>query len=129
MQDFTEANELEILNVTMAEGRVTWSARECESVIDYMVVNDKARERVKSMWVDEDRKIDIASDHNVMVLEYECAKEKVYENTEGKGTWNIREADWDSYTREEEIGKMEWKTGVNGLQAERGVDECKKKSG
>ena len=32
--DFAEANELEILNVTMAEGRVTWCGRESESGID-----------------------------------------------------------------------------------------------
>ena len=120
--DFAEANELEILNVTVAEGKVTWSGRESESVIDYTVVNDKARERVKSMWVDEERMIDVTSDHNVMVLEYECVKERVSVNEVGKGRWKIREADWDSFR--EVLGKMEWKTGVNGLQIERGVDEC-----
>lgn len=120
--DFVEANELEILNVTMAEGRVTWCGRESESVIDYVVVNDRARERVRGMWVDEERKIDVASDHNVMVLEYECVKEKVKVSTQAKGRWKVREADWDSCR--EAVGKMEWKTGENGLQAERGVDEC-----
>ena len=74
------------------------------------------------MWVDEERKIDVASDHNVMVLEYECVKEKVKVSTQRKGRWKVREADWDSFR--EEVGKIEWKTGENGLQTEGGVDEC-----
>ena len=122
--DFAEVNELEILNATVAEGKVTWSDRQSESVIDYMVVNDRARECVKNMWVDEERVVDVASDHNILILEYECEKQRVNENVEKKRRWKIREADWDRFR--EVIGDIEWKTGLSGPQAERGVDECNK---
>ncbi|KAG0717650.1 hypothetical protein GWK47_054015 [Chionoecetes opilio] len=120
--DFAEENELEILNVTLAEGRVTWSGRENESAIDFMLVNRKARERVRSMWVDEERTIDVASDHNVMVMEYECLKEKrVNVKEERNGRWKLRGADWDYFR--EVVSNEDWKLGENGLRAERGVDE------
>ncbi|KAG0715737.1 hypothetical protein GWK47_000111 [Chionoecetes opilio] len=120
--DFAEENELEILNVTLAEGRVTWIGRENESAIDFMLVNRKARERVRNMWVDEERTIDVASDHNVMVMEYECLKEKrVNVKEERNGRWKLRDADWDYFR--EVVSNEDWKLGENGLRAERGVDE------
>ena len=60
---------LENLNVTLAEGRVTWNAREHESAIDYMLVNGRMREIVLRMWIDEDDMVSIVSDHNMMVVE------------------------------------------------------------
>lgn len=45
------------------------------------------------MWVDEKTEIDVASDCNVMEIEYECAKEKVSMNAERKGRYRVREAD------------------------------------
>ena len=44
---FAEENDLEILNVTMAEGRVTWRKNMCKSAIDYILVNENARKRVQ----------------------------------------------------------------------------------
>ena len=29
------------------------------------------------MWVDEERQMDVTSDHSVIVMEYECLKEKL----------------------------------------------------
>ncbi|MPC33932.1 hypothetical protein E2C01_027301 [Portunus trituberculatus] len=56
---FVDEMELENLNVTLAEGRVTWNAREHESAIDYMLVNGRMREIVSHMWIDEDGMVDI----------------------------------------------------------------------
>ncbi|XP_063861825.1 uncharacterized protein LOC135101590 [Scylla paramamosain] len=67
--EFVDELELENLNVTLAEGRVTWSAREQESAIDYMLVNGRMREIVSHMWIDEDGLVDIVSDHNMLVVE------------------------------------------------------------
>ncbi|KAG0714930.1 hypothetical protein GWK47_013130 [Chionoecetes opilio] len=61
--------ELENLNETVAEGRVTWNARNQESAIDYVLVNGKMRESVARMWIDEEGKIDIVSDHNMLVVD------------------------------------------------------------
>ena len=67
--EFVNEMGLENLNETLAEGRVTWSARNQESAIDYMLVNERMREIVDRMWIDEDGMIDIVSDHNMLVLE------------------------------------------------------------
>ena len=124
--DFAEAQDLEILNVTIAEGRVTWSGRDSESAIDYMLVNEKARERVTKMWIDEKREIDVASDHNVMVIEFECMKEgKIEEKKDEKNTWKMREADWDKFRE-----AFERETGMT-VQYENnlGVDEMNERLG
>lgn len=66
--EFVEEYDSEILNLTIAEGRVTWAERGRESAIDYILVNEKARRMVRDMWIDEEGLIDIVSDHNMMVL-------------------------------------------------------------
>ncbi len=43
LDDFVNDMNLENLNVTLAEGCVTWSARDQESAIDYVLVNGKMR--------------------------------------------------------------------------------------
>ena len=65
--EFMEENRLENLNVTVAEGRVTWMSKETKSAIDYILVNEKVRKHVKSMWIDEEGQID--SDHNMLVMD------------------------------------------------------------
>ena len=37
---------LEILNETIAEGKVTWNGRECISAIDYVLTNESARKNI-----------------------------------------------------------------------------------
>ena len=44
--EFMDELNMENLNVTLAEGRVTWCAREQESAIDYVLVNEK-NERIR----------------------------------------------------------------------------------
>ncbi|MPC73953.1 hypothetical protein E2C01_068296 [Portunus trituberculatus] len=69
LEEFVDEMELENLNVTLAEGRVTWNAREHESAIDYLLVNERMREIVSHMWIDKDGMVDIVSDHNMLVMD------------------------------------------------------------
>lgn len=43
LNEFVYEMNLENLNVTMAEGCVTWGARDQKSAIDYVIINGKAR--------------------------------------------------------------------------------------
>ncbi|XP_045111428.1 uncharacterized protein LOC123504733 [Portunus trituberculatus] len=60
LDELVNEMNLENLNETLAEGRVTWCARnQEESAIDYMLVNGRMREVVDRMWIDEEGMIDI----------------------------------------------------------------------
>ena len=59
--EFIDEMNLKNLNETLVEGRVTWSTRNQESAIDFVLVNGKRRESVTQMWIDEDGMIDIVS--------------------------------------------------------------------
>ena len=91
--EFTGEMDLENLNETLTEGCVTWSARKLkESAIDYMLVNGRMRETVRCMWVDEDGRIDIVSDHNMLVVECMlCSKSelraKLKKKWRNRGCW------------------------------------------
>ena len=54
LAEFIDEMNLENLNETLAEGRVTWNARDQMSAIDYVLVNGRMRENVARMWIDED---------------------------------------------------------------------------
>ena len=64
--NFAENYSLEILNHTLGRGRVTWSFREHESVINYILVNAWGRAKVLNMWADEEGVLDIDSEHNML---------------------------------------------------------------
>ena len=66
---FTDEMNLENLNETLAEGRVTWRARNQDSAIDFMLVNGKMLESVTRIWINEDRMIDILLDHNMLLVD------------------------------------------------------------
>ena len=58
------------------------------------------------------------ANHNVLVMEYECMKEKsVYTNEERKERWKLRTADWVGFR--EELNKGDWRIDENGLSTER----------
>lgn len=63
--NITEEMHLENLNVTFGVGRDTWSAMGQKSVIDFMLVNERASKHVTHMWVDEKRLIDKFQKHKV----------------------------------------------------------------
>ena len=68
--NFVETSNLEILNRTIGERKVTWKGRCFESAIDYILVIQGARELVHEIVIDEDGLVDIDSDHNVLLLRY-----------------------------------------------------------
>ena len=93
---FTEDMRLENLNVTIRYGRVTWNAGGHMAAIDFMLVNERAREHVMNMWVEERREIYIGSDHNMLVLNMSVSRPKVKSvSKENKCKWKIRNAKWD----------------------------------
>ena len=51
---FMDEADVENLNVTMADGKVTWRARENESAIDFVLANEGARRNIRKMVIDED---------------------------------------------------------------------------
>ena len=113
--DFTEEMHLENLNVTIGVGRETWSARGQKSAIDYMLVNERARKQVTSMWVDEERQIDISSDHNMLVMNYSRStlqKNTVTKRPDRKRKWRLRDAKWDDF--QVELTNAVWQ-GVQGV--------------
>ena len=94
--DFTEDMRHENLNVTIGDGRVTWNAGGHMAAIDFMLVNERAREHVMNMWVEERREIYIGSDHNMLVLNMSVSRPKVKSvSKENKCKWKIRNAKWD----------------------------------
>ena len=71
---FMDEADLENLNVTMAEGKVTWRTREYESAIDYVLVNERARRNIRKMVIDEEGEWDVNTDHNVIEIELYVGK-------------------------------------------------------
>ena len=111
--DFTEDMRLQNLNVTIGDGRATWNAGGHKSAIDFMLVNERAREHVMNMWVDERREIDIESNHNVLVLNMNVSRPKVKSiSKEKKCKWKIRNAKWDEF--QVELTNMDW-LNVHGV--------------
>ena len=96
--EFVDDNCLENLNVTRADGRVTWAARGQQSAIDFVLSNRLASEHVSNMWIDEEGVYDISTDHNMIVVEY-TAKTTSYRQmtTKDKQSWKLKEADWHAF--------------------------------
>ena len=81
LREACEKMNLEILNETIAEGRITWQRKGMKSAIDYMLANENARECIVNMWVDESGELDIVSDPNMLTVYYLGErKEKMREN-------------------------------------------------
>ena len=106
LDEFVDEMNLENLNVTLAEGRVTWNARNQESAIDYVLVNEKMRECVSRMWIDEDGMIDVVSDHNAMVVECKPQYKKVKNERPSLKKWRLREVKWEDF--QVELSEMDW---------------------
>ena len=97
LEEFTDEMGLENLNVTLAEGRVTWSAREHESAIDYVLVNGRMREIVSRMWIDEEGMVDIVSDHNMLVVECLLQGRKEVKVASKSKKWRLRDVGWENF--------------------------------
>merc|ERR1719154_339858 len=93
--NFAEISNLEILNHTIGEGKVTWKGRCFESAIDYILVNQGARELVHEMVIDEDGLVNIETDHNVLLLRYGVRVKEIKRNKVNKSSlgskWLLRD--------------------------------------
>ena len=120
LAEFVDEMNLENLNETLAEGRVTWRARNQESAIDYMLVNGRMREAVTRMWIDEDGMIDVVSDHNMLVMECEVYGRKEIKEKTRKRRWRLRDAKWENF--QVDLSERDWEDGRVS-----GVDELNEK--
>lgn len=111
LNEFVYDMDLENLNETIGDGRVTWSARGQESAIDYVLVNGRMREIVSRMWIDENGEIYIVSDHNMLVVECMMNGLNEKKKTVEKKKWRLREAQWEDFRVE--LEKLEWNTEGN----------------
>ena len=105
LREVSERMNLEILNETIARGRVTWQARGQKSAIDYVLANEQARERVMDVWIDEEGEIGIDSDHNMIVINYICKRVKRAVQPTRKPKWRLKCADWKMFS--DKIYKIE----------------------
>jgi endonuclease/exonuclease/phosphatase family metal-dependent hydrolase len=105
LNEFVFENELENLNVTMAERKVTWSNKENCSAIDYILVNANARRKVMCMWVDEAGVFYIKSDHDMLVTELKMHDTHVRE-LDKKCKRRVKGVDWDNFSAK--LTDTEW---------------------
>ena len=109
-----ENYNLEIGNLTIAEGRITWrrpSGTE-KSAIDYILFNQIERERITRMKIDEEGAVDIKSDHNVITLHYEMNRENFRDKKRClEKTWNRKNVNWNAF--KEKIGEERKINGDN----------------
>ncbi|XP_050718462.1 uncharacterized protein LOC126999703 [Eriocheir sinensis] len=117
LAEFVSEMNLENLNETLAEGRVTWSARNQESAIDYVLVNGRMRECVSRMWIDEEGMIDIVSDHNMLTVE--CGlndRNEMKEKDRKKKKWRLRDVGWENF--QVDLSERNWEPGnLNDVDA------------
>ena len=81
---FMDEANVENLNVTMADGKVTWRVRENESAIDFVLANEGARRNIRKMVIDEDGEWDVNTDHNVLWVEFCIGKSDKKKSIESK---------------------------------------------
>ena len=108
LRGFCEEMRLEILNETIADGRITWQSRDNKSAIDYMLASTEARARITCMSIDEEGCFNIGSDHNLLLVRYKYrVKEAESRNNKKRKKWCLRNVDWEKYK-----GDMNEMTGV-----------------
>ena len=100
---FSEECDLEIGNITKAKGKVTWRKKggKEKSAIDYILMNNRIRHRIREISIDEDGIIDTKSDHNMIITKY-VVKENLKiskQNKQGK-KWKRKKVDWSKYREE-----------------------------
>lgn len=116
LAEFVSEMNLENLNETLAEGRVTWSARNQESAIDYVLVNGRMRECVSRMWIDEEGMIDIVSDHNMLTVECGLKGRNEMKEKDRKKKWRLRDVGWENF--QVDLSERNWEPGsLNDVDA------------
>ena len=99
---FTEENYLEIGNITMAKGKVTWSRKggKEKSAIDFILMNDHMKYRIQEIIIDEEKEVDLKSDHNMIITKLKTKEQVNMRNTvQTTKKWKRKNVDWTKYKR------------------------------
>ena len=62
------------------------------SAIDYILANEKSTECISNVLIDENREIDIDTDHNMILLDFQTKFQKAVTKTQCRkkgGKWKI----------------------------------------
>ena len=111
----------------MAEKKVTWERinGEQKSAIDYILVSKEARMRSQAVTIDEQKEIDVNSDHNVMILKYKMKEERKQKEVEGSRNkevkWKRRNADWEKFR--EQLNKCNQLKGKNKKETNENIQK------
>ena len=97
-----DERDMEITNITIAEGKVTWQRPNSEekSAIDYVLVNHKARLKIDRVEIDDTRRIENHSDHNMIITDYKWTRKQAKKNNKKERNsinikrWRRKNADW-----------------------------------
>ena len=110
---FTEENDLEIGNITMTKGKVTWSRKggKEKSAIDFigLLMNDHMKCRIQEIIIDEEKEIDLKSDHNMIETKLKT-KEQVNMRNIVQTTKKLKRKNVD-WTKYKEVDKARSITG------------------
>ena len=112
--NFAKENDLEIGNITKAAGKITWRriGRKEKSAIDYILYDKKCGQKFKEIVIDENKEIDINTDHNMIVTKYKYTKQKVSKKEiKTKIKWKRKNVNWDQFR--EKINDLGEITGMN----------------
>ena len=104
--------QLEIGNITMAKGKVTWSRKggKEKSAIDFIIMNEHMKSRMQEIIIDEEKEIDLQSDHNMIITKLKIKEQVNTRNIiQTNKKWKRKNVDWTKY--KEEIGKARSITG------------------
>ena len=90
----------------LPEVHVTRNAMNQDSVTHYILVNERMRETVSHMWVNEKGMIDVVSDYNVLIVECMLCAEWEIRPKAKKEKWKLRDVGWEKF--EVELNERSW---------------------
>ena len=84
-------------------GKVTWrrpGGRE-KSAIDYIIYDKDYSRKIKEIVIDEEKDIDINTDHNMIIIKYESQKQyqKINKEISTKVKWKRKNVDWKKFKK------------------------------
>lgn len=90
--EFCDDAQLSIMNCSRkCKGKITWFRNQHSSTIDYVLASDNVEKCMTDMLIDEDRKHNVCSDHNMIMLNFffvdKCINRR---DKDSKLMWNIK---------------------------------------
>jgi len=121
--EFVDHARLEIINANRkCRGKLTWFRHPYSSTIDYILSSGITETNIIDMIIDEERLLNLGSDHNMIItnLTFKGSKNMLHTERESSCQWNIsKDQDWSIYQDKLEEGFCNWNPtdfdGVNSL--------------